>query len=379
MLRQENLLPKPKTLIKKKMATIELKNLYYSYSLHEGDSAFSIADLNAVWKDRTANALLGPSGCGKTTILNIISGLLQPMSGAVLFDGKEVNRQSTRERQIAQVFQFAVVYDTMNVFDNLAFPLRNSEQPEKNIKQRVEEIAELLDLAHLLGQSAGKLNPAEKQMVSLGRGIVRKDTATVLLDEPLTVIDPILKLDIRRKLREVQKELGITMIYVTHDQHEALTFADHVTIMNKGVIIQVGTPEELFLNPATPFVGFFIGSPGMNMIDCEVKNHGISVNGFSMQISEEKIRKIEGLGGKIQLGIRPEFIETRKSPGDNGNTFELTLVENVGAYQILTLEANNLRIKARVDDQFKAREKDPIQVHFPEDKVRFYHNEKLII
>lgn len=360
------------------MATIELRDLNHSYSLQEGDSAFSITDLNVIWEDGTANALLGPSGCGKTTILNIISGLLQPVSGSVVFDGKEVNQQSTRERQIAQVFQFAVVYDTMKVFDNLAFPLRNNRQPENDIKQRVEEIAELLDLSRLLRQSAGKLNPAEKQMVSLGRGIVRKDTAAVLLDEPLTVIDPILKLDIRRKLREVQKELGITMIYVTHDQHEALTFADHVTIMNKGAIVQTGTPEELFLNPATPFVGFFIGSPGMNMMDCEVNDHAIIAGGISFQISGEKVQKIKGLDGKIQLGIRPEFVETRTSPGDNWNTFELKLVENVGAYQILTLESSGLRIKARVDDRFNAREKDPVQVHFPEDKLRLYFNERLI-
>jgi glycerol transport system ATP-binding protein len=360
------------------MATIELKNLNHSYSLQKGDSTFSIKDLNVIWDDGTANSLLGPSGSGKTTILNIISGLLQPVSGSILFDGKEVNGESTRGRQIAQVFQFAVVYDTMNVFDNLAFPLRNSREPEDKIKRRVEEIAALLGLRRMLSMSAGKLNPAEKQIVSLGRGIVRKDTTAVLLDEPLTVIDPVLRLDIRRKLNDVQKELGVTMIYVTHDQHEALTFADNVTIMNKGGIVQRGTPEELFLNPATPFVGYFIGSPSMNMMDCEVDDHGINVRGISCQISKEKFQKIKGLDGKIQLGIRPEFVETRTIPGCNQNTFELKNVENMGAYQILTLELNGIRIKARVDDQFNAPDNDLVQVHFPQDKVRLYHNDRLI-
>ena len=360
------------------MATIELKNLNHFYSLQDGDSTFSIKDLNLIWNDGTANSLLGPSGCGKTTILNIISGLLQPVSGSILFDGKEVNGESTLGRQIAQVFQFAVVYDTMNVFDNLAFPLRNSGEPEDKIKRRVEEIAELLDLRQLLNMPAGKLNPAEKQIVSLGRGIVRKNTAAVLLDEPLTMIDPVLKLDIRRKLHEVQKELDVTMIYVTHDQHEALTFADNVTIMNKGGIIQTGTPDQLFLNPASPFVGYFIGSPGMNVMDCEMDDHGISVAGISYQISKEKFQKIKGLDGKFQLGIRPEFVETRISPGGNQITFKLKNVENMGPYQILTLELNGLIIKARVDDQFNASENNLVQVHFPQDKVRLYHNERLL-
>jgi len=360
------------------MATIELRNLHHSYSMQEDGNGFAITDLNVVWQDGTANALLGPSGCGKTTILNIISGLLQPCGGSVLFDGKVVNPLPPRERHVAQVFQFPVVYDTMKVFDNLAFPLRNHGQPERDIERRVNEIAELLDLTALLRQPARKLNPAAKQLVALARGIVRKDTAAVLLDEPLTVIDPVLKLDIRRKLRRVQKELRITMIYVTHDQHEALTFADHVTVMNDGAIVQMGTPEELFSNPATPFVGFFIGSPGMNMMDCEVSDQGLEVRGLHLRLPDEILRKLKVLDGRIQLGIRPEFIETRISPSDNDTPFELKAVQNVGAYQILTLEANGLRIKARVDDQFSARERNRVWVHFPADKIRFYHNEKLV-
>jgi glycerol transport system ATP-binding protein len=361
------------------MATIELKDLNHSYSSgQDSDSGFSITDLNVRWEDGTANALLGPSGCGKTTILNIISGLLQPSSGSVLFNGEEITRQSPRERHIAQVFQFPVVYDTMKVFDNLAFPLRNSGLLEKNIKPRVERIAELLNLTHLVDRSAGKLNPMEKQLISLGRGIIREDTSAVLLDEPLTVIDPLMKLDIRRKLREVQKELGITMIYVTHDQHEALTFADYVTVMNEGAVVQMGRPDELFLNPTTPFVGFFIGIPGMNLMDCEVINDRASVGDISFQISKEIVQKIKGQNGKIQLGIRPEFVKIRKHPGENWHTFELKIKENVGAYQILTLETNGLRIKARVDDLFDGQEKDLLHVFFPEDKIRLYYNGRLL-
>ncbi len=360
------------------MATIELKNLNHFYSGQKDENTFSIKDLNIIWENGTANSLLGPSGCGKTTILNIISGLLEPVRGSIIFDGKEVNGESTMGRKIAQVFQFPVVYDTMNVFDNLAFPLRNSREPENIIKRRVEEIAELLGLRQLFNMSAGKLNPAEKQIVSLGRGIVRKDTAAVLLDEPLTLIDPVLKLDIRRKLHEVQKELDVTMIYVTHDQHEALTFADNVTVINKGSIVQKGTPDELFLNPESPFVGYFIGSPGMNMMDCEIDDHGISVGSISYKISKEKFKKIKGLDGKFQLGIRPEFVEARTSSGGDQTTFKLKNVENMGPYQILTLELNGLVIKARVDDQFNASDNSLVEVHFPQDKIRLYHNDSLM-
>ena len=163
------------------MASIELRNLDHSYGSLEDDGGFAIRDLNLVWDDGTPNALLGPSGCGKTTLLNIISGLLRPMGGQVLFDGVDVSQHSPRDRHIAQVFQFPVVYDTMTVFDNLAFPLRNRREDEREVRARVAEIAELLDLGTVLTRSAGRLNPAQKQVVSLGRGIVRKDTAAVLL------------------------------------------------------------------------------------------------------------------------------------------------------------------------------------------------------
>ena len=360
------------------MATIELRNLHHSYASLEDDDGFAIRDLNLVWEDGTANALLGPSGCGKTTLLNIISGLLPPTSGQILFDGADVSQLSPRDRHIAQVFQFPVVYDTMTVFDNLAFPLRNRREGEREVRARVAEIAELLDLGAVLTRSAGRLNPAQKQVVSLGRGIVRKDTAAVLLDEPLTVIDPVLKLDLRRKLRLIQQELKLSMIYVTHDQHEALTFADWVTIMKQGKVIQSATPEELFLNPQTPFVGYFIGSPGMNMIPCEVIETGPRIKGSPLKLPEELAGRIRPMTGVIDLGIRPEFVETSTRPQVDWNEFSLQVVDHAGAYQVLTLESGRLRIKARVDDQFAAMETDRIWVRFPPDHLKIYEDGELI-
>lgn len=360
------------------MSKIELKNLHHSYPSQNRESAFSIEDLNITWEDGSANALLGPSGCGKTTLLNIISGLLLPSGGEVLFDGVEVNFLSPRERHIAQVFQFPVVYDAMTVHDNLAFPLRNRGHDEHEIARRVEEIAELLDLGDVLKRSSGDLNPAEKQVVSLGRGIVRKDTAAVLLDEPLTVIDPVLKPDFRRKLRLIQRELKITMIYVTHDQHEALTFADWVTIMQGGEIVQSATPEDLFLHPRTPFVGYFIGSPGMNMMECDLNDGETRIKGCSLAVPQDVQDKVGKLRGSIELGIRPEFIETSAQPREGWSPFSLQAVDHAGAYQVLTLSLEELRIVARVNDKFQVTESGKVWVRFPEDKMNVYREGAIV-
>ena len=176
------------------------------------------------FEDGGAYALLGPSGCGKTTMLNIMSGLLVPSHGSVKFDGQDMTRATPQERNIAQVFQFPVIYDTMTVAQNLAFPLKNRKVPAEQIKARVGQIAEMLEMSHQLDMRAAGLSADQKQKISLGRGLVRPDVSAVLFDEPLTVIDPHLKWQLRRKLKQIHHELKLTLIYVTHDQVEALTF-----------------------------------------------------------------------------------------------------------------------------------------------------------
>jgi len=226
------------------MARITLSDLRHSYisnPVSDEDWALKQVDLN--WEDGGAYALLGPSGCGKTTLLNIISGLLTASHGQVLFDGEDVTALPPEERKIAQVFQFPVVYDTMTVYDNLAFPLRNRGVPEDEVDRRVKEVAEMNDLTAVLGKRASGLTADGKQKISLGRGLVRTDVNAILFDEPLTVIDPHLKFQLRSKLKELHQRVANTMIYVTHDQTEALTFADKVVVMNTGEIVQIGTPE----------------------------------------------------------------------------------------------------------------------------------------
>ncbi|HET9387963.1 MAG TPA: ABC transporter ATP-binding protein, partial [Gemmatimonadales bacterium] len=262
------------------MATITLDNLRHSYQPHPATNAdWALKQLDVEWEDGGAYALLGPSGCGKTTLLNIISGLLRPSHGRVLFDGEDVTDLPPDQRHIAQVFQFPVIYDTMTVYDNLAFPLRNRGVAEADVDLRVRQIAALLELTPTLSHRAAGLTADGKQKISLGRGLVRSDVNVIMFDEPLTVIDPHLKWLLRSKLKELHHELKRTMIYVTHDQTEALTFADRVVVMDLGEVVQIGTPVELFEAPAHTFVGHFIGSPGMNILPCELANGGPTIAG----------------------------------------------------------------------------------------------------
>ena len=267
------------------MAKITLSNLRHSYMPNPtGPDDYALKSIDLDWEDGGAYALLGPSGCGKSTLLNIISGLLVPSEGRILFDGRDVTDLPPDQRNIAQVFQFPVIYDTMTVRDNLAFPLRNRGVDEARIAGRVAEIAAMLDVEAMLDVRAAHLSPDNKQKISMGRGLVRDDVNVVMFDEPLTVIDPHLKWKLRSKLKELHQRVRATMIYVTHDQTEALTFADQVVVMQDGEVVQIGTPVELFERPQHTFVGHFIGSPGMNILPASEDGGRIVFEGQAVQV-----------------------------------------------------------------------------------------------
>ena len=211
------------------MARIDLRNIAHSYGSVEALQQFSLT-----WEDGGRYAILGPSGCGKTTMLNIMSGIIRPSKGSIHFDDRDVTDLITADRNIAQVFQFPVIYGTMRVWDNLAFPLVCRNTPKATIKAKVEEVADTLSLTELLDRPANGLTADQKQLISLGRGLVRDDVAAVLMDEPLTVIDPDLKFRLRRKLKEINEKYRTTLIYVTHDQDEAMTFAEQIMVMDAG-------------------------------------------------------------------------------------------------------------------------------------------------
>ncbi|MAY85452.1 MAG: ABC transporter ATP-binding protein [Pseudooceanicola sp.] len=346
------------------MAKITLSQLRHSYLPNPtGPDDYALKQIDHTWQDGGAYALLGPSGCGKSTLLNIISGLLEPSEGQILFDDQDVTHLPPDKRNIAQVFQFPVIYDTMSVYDNLAFPLRNRGRAEDVVRQRVTEIAEMLDVTAMLNTRASHLSPDNKQKISMGRGLVRNDVNVVMFDEPLTVIDPHLKWKLRSKLKELHHRVKATMIYVTHDQTEALTFADQVVVMDLGVIVQIGTPVELFERPAHTFVGHFIGSPGMNVLPAELENGGARFAGVPIPLEGP----VTGSGQRIEIGIRPEFV----SLGSGGVTGRVRKVSDLGRHNVVEAMVGDTRISAIVDGPVPEKGAE-VGLTFRQDQTRLY-------
>ena len=320
------------------MARIDL-DLAHAYKANpQRDEDYALLPLKMTFDDGGAYALLGPSGCGKTTLLNIVSGLVRPSQGGVKFDGVEVTGHTPQQRNIAQVFQFPVIYDTMTVAENLAFPLRNRGASAEYIEQRVGRIAEMLELTGQLDMRAAGLAADAKQKISLGRGLVREDVSAVLFDEPLTVIDPHLKWQLRRKLKQIHHELKLTLLYVTHDQVEALTFADQVVVMTRGRAVQVGSASDLFERPQHTFVGHFIGSPGMNFLPAAL---------FPRSLAQQMP------AGATTLGVRPEYV-TLAGPGAAGTLpAVITQAQDIGTYWLVTatVAGSDTPVRARLSPQ----------------------------
>lgn len=347
------------------MASITLDNLAHSYLVNpKSENDFAIQEMQLKWEDGHAYALLGPSGCGKTTLLNIMSGLLQPTRGRILFDDRDVTEASTAERNIAQVFQFPVVYDTMTVGENLAFPLRNRGKDAGYVANRVDQVAQMIGLEAHLHKKARGLTADLKQKISLGRGVVRDDVNAILFDEPLTVIDPHLKWELRTQLKSLHREFGHTMVYVTHDQTEALTFAEKVVVMHEGRVVQIGTPQELFETPAHTFVGYFIGSPGMNFLP-------VSLEGRNAMIHGERIELAQYHGtpdGEILLGVRPEFVRLSK---DEGLPVTIDRIQDAGRQKFVSASVFDTPINIIVDASVEI-ETDMTKVAFDPTKTSIF-------
>ncbi len=354
------------------MAQIEFKDLAHSYMRTPKTAVdYALQPMDMTWDDGGAYALLGPSGSGKTTLLNIVSGLLFPSEGQVMLDGRDVTRLPTAQRNIAQVFQFPVIYDTMTVFDNFAFPLRNRKVGEPEVRRRVLQVAEMLGLEHDLKKRASGLAADAKQKISLGRGLVRSDVAAILFDEPLTVIDPQLKWTLRRKLKEIHQELKLTFIYVTHDQGEALTFADKVVALHEGRAVQVGSPSDLFEHPAHTFVGHFIGSPGMNIMPCRIDGSSARLNGNTVPLDPAYAERARRATGRLELGIRPEFVRYRASAAEGFMPAEVTSVEDLGDYKIISAQMAGHLVKAKVGDTVRINSGEA-WFAFPPEWTRLY-------
>lgn len=341
------------------MAEIFLENLAHAYA---PSAPYALKPLHMTWRDGGTYALLGPSGCGKSTMLNIISGLLRPSEGRVLFDGHDVTALDTGKRNIAQVFQVPVIYKSMTVGENLGFPLVCRGAPAQKIKTRVETVAERLGLTQWLKRPANALTADMKQLVSLGRGLVRDDVAAILLDEPLTVIDPQLKFDLRRILKEINEEFRVTMVLVTHDQTEALTFAEEIVVMNHGEVVQMGSPTELFERPATEHVGWFIGSPAMNFLPAIREADRIAVPGTTLSIAAPETLP----QGELKIGFRPEHATLATAGGDLEGKVARIWFE--GSDEVLGIDNGAHRVKVRVSGTSPARTGDTVSLSVPPER-----------
>lgn len=358
------------------MAKIELRNITHVYQ-SGGEETVAVEDVSLTLEEGTSNALIGPSGCGKTTLLNIISGLLTPTEGEVLIDGEDVTELPPQDRDIAQVFQFPVVYDSMDVFGNLAFPLKNRGVTKGEIEDRVQETAELLGLEDRLHQNPGEFGPEWSQLVSLGRGIIRHDTTALLFDEPMTDVDPGRKLTLRRRISQAQRRLEVTSLYVTHDQHEALTFAEKAAVMNHGQIVQYGAPEKLYDEPVSTFVGNFIGSPGMNFVDCTVEDGELSFGDYRLPLSDALNNKLDPDWSNLELGIRPNKVDlTQERQNENQIPAKVTLTEHLGSYQIITLEVEGVEapIKAELPLEEITTEGSKMFIGLGPEDLRIFHD-----
>jgi glycerol transport system ATP-binding protein len=306
------------------MAEVRLQAVRHRYP---GAAEDTLAGVELTIARGEAHALLGGSGAGKTTLVNLLSGLARPAAGEVLFDGRDVSTVRPRDRNVAQVFQFPVLYEALTVKEILAFPLRNRGWRRAEAFARAVDIAERLELTPWLDARSGSLSLFQKQLVAIGRALVRPDIALVLLDEPLTAVEPATKWQLRRAIKAVQRELGATMVYVTHDQTEALTFADRISVMHAGRILQTGTPEALYNRPDHEHVAHFIGSPGMNLLPGSIEAGAFWLAGGRVGAAPDVTP------GPCTIGFRPEWAVLE--PGADG-----ALSARVTASRVLGVEGH---------------------------------------
>ena len=307
-------------------------------------------------------ALLGPSGSGKTTTLRILAGLEPLDAGRVVLDGLDVTAKGPGERDVAMVFQSYALYPHMTVGENIAFPLRMVHTPGGEIARAVRDAADKVRIGHLLERRPGQLSGGQQQRCALARAIVRKPRL-FLLDEPLSNLDAKLRLETRVELRKLQRALGVTTVYVTHDQEEAMTIADRIAVFMEGRIEQIGTPDEVFGRPATTPVADFIGSPPMNLLPAQVRAGMLEVAGTTWSLDGN-----HGPDGAITLGVRPSALRF----ADTGIPARVYLVEDLGDSTIVNLEIGERIVKMRAGDSVRVREGDQVHIAFSRDAIHLF-------
>lgn len=343
------------------MSSIALKHITKRFR-----TVTALKDVSFRVEDGEFFVLLGPTGAGKTTTLRIISGLEKQDEGSVLFDGESVDRLTPADRDVAFVFQQYSLYPTMTVYDNLAFPLRSPARRmrESEIKLKVNEVAEILRISHLLQRKTAHLSGGEMQRVSIGRAIVR-DPRAFLMDEPLSNLDAKLREALRVELKHLQKTLGKTILFVTHDQIEALTMADRIAVLNKGEIIQEGTPDDIYDRPETTFVAQLVGTPRINLFEAERRDSAVYIKGSEITVAAPRIR----VPDRLLLGIRPEDVKLDPQGEFAG---QVVLREPLGVETVLYIRSGEQTLLSLVPGMSAVKIGDTVRFNIAPDKLHFF-------
>lgn len=336
----------------------------------------AVNNLTLEAKDKEFLVLLGPSGCGKTTVLRCVAGLETPDEGEIYIGEKRVNDLSPKQRDVAMVFQSYALYPHMTVYQNLAFPLQNLKVPKLEIEEKVNETAKLLRIEKLLTRRPRQLSGGQRQRVALGRAMVR-EPKVFLMDEPLSNLDAKLRVYMRTELKRIQKAVGTTTVYVTHDQVEAMTMGDKVAIMNEGVLQQFDDPFEIYFHPANTFVAGFIGTPPTNFFDCtltEMEPFMLDAGEFRYPLPEQFKTKIQDLVSKpLILGVRPQDVQVYPVPKSKTSIkAKLDVLEPLGDRQIFNLKIGKSEFKALVSPETRVQEGQEMWVEFPPEKVYIF-------
>ncbi|EFI83995.1 ABC transporter ATP-binding protein [Listeria grayi] len=356
------------------MAQLSLEHIYKIYD----NKVTAVSDFNLEIDDKEFIVFVGPSGCGKSTTLRMIAGLEEISKGTLSIDGKVMNNVAPKDRDIAMVFQNYALYPHMTVFDNMAFGLKLRKTPKSEIKERVDHAADILGLTDYLKRKPSALSGGQRQRVALGRAIVR-DANVFLMDEPLSNLDAKLRVQMRAEITKLHQQLDTTMIYVTHDQTEAMTMATRIVIMKDGVIQQVGAPKNVYDHPINMFVAGFIGSPAMNFFRGRLEGKNFITDNFTIVVPEGKLKALtsKGYDGKeIIFGIRPEDIhdEPIMIEANPGYTFQAQTIvaELTGAEFLLHSKVGNEEFVARVDSRSNHQPFEEITLAFEMTKSHFF-------
>jgi len=342
------------------VAEIRIENLHKAYGEFTAvrDSSFTV-------RDGEFFVMLGPSGCGKTTTLRLIAGLEFPSCGRVFLDGEDVTAKPGSQRDIAFVFQLFALYPHMNVEKNLSFPLRVQRLPRRVVREKVAEVATMLRITHLLKSPVGALSSGDRQRVALGRALVREAKA-FLMDEPLGALDAEFRDLMCGELRQLHERIRATTVYVTHDQVEAMAMADRICIMERGEILQIGSPLEVYARPATRFVAGFIGSPSMNFLPAK---GDLPAGADAIEVAAGRVpipRLIDALPGEALVGVRPEHLSLSDDGDIRGRIFA---VEYMGARQLLTVDTASGRLRLKAGNRVKAAVGESVGLKFDRDSL----------